>query len=285
MGWKSHVHLQGPIGVVRDGQGHAVSAVINGDLSLECDDETPPQPEEMMKTIAQSLAMDQLRKTVAPTLQPTDLLEPTDKIKSSLADALAMEEGLTGLYVEIDQLDFVVSDADRDRILGREPPPPAPPAPHHHHHHKPPVPVDEAPEGLGVVHHVAAPVERKVPPPAEPRITVGAIDLDHRAEWAGQPSLRFDIYDIVVAGMKGRTIHFGFNIRQNDVWLQWLGSPQEAVAFDDTHWNGLARSYFYPHSFLRSKGNPKLPYEGWFYVVDTETGTELFAKEALFRLA
>ena len=92
-----------------------------------------------------------------------------------------------------------------------------------------------------------------------------------------RPGVRFDISNIHVHNMQCRNVHIGFNVKHSNQWVQWIPGGNKVLASSNdftipNEW------FFYRYDDLRKRGAIDQPFDGWFYVVATDTKTDLLEK-------
>lgn len=116
---------------------------------------------------------------------------------------------------------------------------------------------------------------------AQPQIAIERVDVQPNAQSGGKPAVRIDAVGLTLGNMNGMTVHFGFNLKQNEKWVHWQAAPAELVQSPGPH---TPLVFYYSHDELRAAGDPDQPFDGYFYVVETATGKELFTQNFKVRV-
>jgi hypothetical protein len=100
-------------------------------------------------------------------------------------------------------------------------------------------------------------------------------------------TIKFMVYDVVVYGMKGGKVYFGFWVSQNGEWLEdsWVPISPQNVTYDPSYWNGEAFWFTYTKDNLKKwGGNITGDFTGSFFVMNSATQATLGRTDIQFAL-
>jgi hypothetical protein len=111
--------------------------------------------------------------------------------------------------------------------------------------------------------------------------SIGDIDVSYDDD-----SVIITVYDVSVKGMKGKEVHFGFQLSQDGEWIEdsWKGIEPQTVLYNPAYWNDDAFWCPYSYEYLSSYGDPKLPFYCSFFIINTAKGSTIGRKDIEFSL-
>lgn len=111
--------------------------------------------------------------------------------------------------------------------------------------------------------------------------SIGDIEVSFEDE-----SVKITVYDVSVKGMKGKKVHFGFQLSQDGEWIDdsWKGIDPQEVLYNPAYWNDEAFWCPYSYEFLYSCGDPEIPFYCTFFIINTNEGSVIERKDIEFSL-
>jgi hypothetical protein len=121
-----------------------------------------------------------------------------------------------------------------------------------------------------------------------PKAEISGIQVIQDTDCSGKDGIKVNVESITIDNLKGGSIQFVFDLKQNGKWLKGarLSLPEEKVLYESSEWKNSAETgdwYFcYPNTQLVELGDPAEPFTGYFIVMDTASGKELARASAEF---
>ncbi|RPJ06676.1 MAG: hypothetical protein EHM28_09615 [Spirochaetaceae bacterium] len=99
-------------------------------------------------------------------------------------------------------------------------------------------------------------------------------------------NVTFNFYDLVISGMRRKSIQFTFVLTQNEQVFDtsWVMVDPVTIPYDTATWSGKAIWFYYPLMFVSQLGNNSQPYTGYLIIKNTESGAIVHKQPVQFTL-